>query len=625
VPGGNETELMRLLAQAQARQSVGDWAGAEELYRRALASSPDHPAATHGLAVALLRGRNAAAAAAVLENALASHPRDAVLLATLGLVRKAQGRLEDATENLERAVALAPDLAEAWINLGNVHEAAGRWARAEDAYRRALVQRPDLAVAHSNLGTALQAQGRIDDALACYRHALALRPDYTAAYDHMGTALLQSGRAREAEEAFRRALALVPGNGRLLKNLGDALQTGGRLDDALACYREARAADPGDVDAVAGEAAVLEWQGHKDAAAALINPLVAAGSDNLGLLLVEARLCGAGPGREKSIARLEMRLARASSRYDRRRLHFALGQLYDRAGNPGAAFEHIVRGNDLKGARYDPEVDERRVTATIAAFAADDFARFARSNLDSSAPIFIVGMPRSGTTLVERILGAHPAVRATGERDAIYRLASTIATNGSGYPDAVRNLSSAELTRLARAYLDELGVLPPAIMRVTDKMPFNFFHLGFIAMLFPRARVVHCARDPLDTCLSCYFQDFEQGHDFAYDLENLGVFFSLYRRLMAHWESLRPLPLFTLRYERLVAEPEAEVRRLLEFCGLPWEPNCLRFHETQATALTASYDQVRRPLYTESVGRHRAYAAFLDPLRQALAAAAPQT
>jgi len=623
VPGSNESELTRLLAQAQARQSAGDPAGAEELYRRALAASPDHPAATHGLAVVLLRGRNAGAAATVLERALASHPRDAMLLATLGLVRKAQGRVEDATGCLESAVALAPELAEAWVNLGNVYEAAGRWTRAEDAYRRALVQRPDLAVAHANLGTALQAQGRVDDALECYRHALALRPDYTAAYDHMGTALLQSGRAREAGEAFRRALALAPGNVRVLKHLGDALQTEGRLDDALACYREARAADAADVGAVAGEAAVLEWQGHKDAAAALINPLIAAGSDDLSLLLLDARLCGAGPDQEKAIARLEMRLARASSRYDRRRLHFALGQLYDRAGNPGAAFEHVVRGNGLKDARYDPEADEQRVTATIAAFSAQDFPEFPRSSLDSSMPIFIVGMPRSGTTLVERILGAHPAVRATGERDAIYRLASTVARNGSGYPDAARNLSSAELTDMARAYLDELGVLPSAIMRVTDKMPFNFFYLGFIAMLFPRARVVHCARDPLDTCLSCFFQDFGQGHAFAYDLENLGVFFRLYRRLMAHWESLQPLPLLTLRYERLVAEPEAEVRGLLEFCGLPWEPRCLRFHETQATALTASYDQVRRPLYTGSVGRHRAYAAFLDPLRQALAAAAP--
>jgi tetratricopeptide (TPR) repeat protein len=618
MPAGNESELMQVLAQAQARQAAGDRAGAEALYRRALAARPGHPAAAHGLAGVLLARGEPDAAADVLEPALAAQPRDAALHATLGLAHKAQGRLEEAALCLATAVEIAPELAEAWVNLGNVHEASARWTEAEGCYRRALEIRPDMAVAHSNLGTALQAQGRIDEALACYRRALALRPGYAAAFDHIGTALLMSSRAAQAAEAFRRALALAPGNRHMLKHLGDALQSLGRLDEALACYRDVRAADPADQGAAAGEAAVLEWLGRQDEAAALVEPLIEAGSDDLSVLLVDARLRAGTAGREEAIARLEARLARSATDYERRRLHFALGRLHDRAGDPDAAFGHIRRANALRDARFDAAAEQRRADAIMEVFSAQSLSALPRSEVRSQAPVFIVGMPRSGTTLVERMLAAHPKVHAAGERDAIERMAASTASAGTAYPASVRMLSTADLNAMARAYLDEPGPLAAAVRRITDKTPLNFLHLGFISMLLPGALVVHCARNAADTCLSCYFQDFEQGHAFAYDLRDLGSFYRVYRRLMAHWEAVRPLPMITVDYERLVAEPEAQVRRLLSFCGLEWDPRCLRFYESKGTALTASYDQVRRPVYTDSVDRHRAYARFLTPLRRAL-------
>jgi len=616
---GTVSELQRLLVRAHERQAAGDYAGAQSAYRDALRKAPNDPVAVHGLAGVLVAGGDPVAAAALLDDALRMHPRDAVLHATLGLVRKAEGRLEEAERCLAAALELAPDLAEAWVNLGNVHEQCARWTQAEHCYRRALALRPQMAVAHSNLGTALQAQGRIEEAIACYRQALALRPGYAAALDHLGTALLFAGRAAEAEANFRAAVDAAPGSGRVLKHLGDALQSQGRLDQALDCYRRARAADPGDAGAAAGEAAVCEWQGRKREAAALVDPLIAAGSDDLSVLLVDARLRAEGPGRDAAVARLESKLAGAATAYERRRLHFALARLYDRAHRAPQAFAHLERGNALRGARFDAAAEARRVQTLVDTFSEQAMPALPRSAVDSDAMVFIVGMPRSGTTLVERIIGAHPQVLAAGERDGIERIVAALSTRDGGYPESVRTLLASDLDRFARGYLDGLGSLPAETRRVTDKTPLNFLHLGLIAMLFPAARVVHCVRDAADTCLSCYFQDFEQGHAFAYDLRDLGAFYRLYVRLMRHWQSVLPLPVLKLDYEQLVAEPEGQSRRLLQFCGLEWDSRCLRFHETKTTALTASYDQVRRPLYRDSVARHRAYERHLEPLRRALA------
>jgi hypothetical protein len=235
--------------------------------------------------------------------------------------------------------------------------------------------------------------------------------------------------------------------------------------------------------------------------------------------------------------------------------------------------------------------------------------------------VFIVGMVRSGTSLVEQILSSHPDVHGAGELPDIIQI-----TNGlqdflgasAPYPECLSLLKQEHLDALAQHYLEHLKQISPDARRVVDKMPGNFMHLGLIEMLFPEARVIHCMRDPVDTCLSAYFQDFSRSHPYAYDLSNLGAFYRAYLKVMAHWRKILRLPLFELQYEDLIANQEQVSRALIEFCGLEWDDRCLQFHETQRFVGTASYDQVNRPLYKQSVARWKRYERHLGPLLAAL-------
>jgi hypothetical protein len=234
--------------------------------------------------------------------------------------------------------------------------------------------------------------------------------------------------------------------------------------------------------------------------------------------------------------------------------------------------------------------------------------------------VFIVGMPRSGTSLVEQILAAHPAVFGAGELTAIGRISLLRNRAGLSYGGWLERLDGAALEGLAARYLRELRALAPGAERVTDKMPFNFLHLGLVELLFPRARVVHCVRNPLDTCLSCYCNGFADAYPFTRDLGALGAYYRGYAQLMQHWHATLRLPLHALSYEKLIAAPERVIRELVAFCGLPWDDACLRFHASARKVSTPSYHQVRKPLYASSVGRYKAYAEHLAPLREALGA-----
>ena len=249
------------------------------------------------------------------------------------------------------------------------------------------------------------------------------------------------------------------------------------------------------------------------------------------------------------------------------------------------------------------------------------FERVRSFGVDSDVPVFVVGMPRSGTTLAEQILASHPCACGAGELHDIGQIVIKLAEGLGGpeqYPNSLGRLDPAPVRALAEAYLDQLRQRCGEAARVVDKMPLNYQHLGVIAALFPRARVVHCRRDPIDTCLSCYFQDFARPLPFGPDLAHLGHHYREYERLMAHYTRVLPLPLFELRYEELTADQEAVSRRLLDFCGLDWDDRCLRFHETARTVNTSNALQVRQPLYRSSVGRWKRYEAHLAPLLEAL-------
>jgi hypothetical protein len=306
---------------------------------------------------------------------------------------------------------------------------------------------------------------------------------------------------------------------------------------------------------------------------------------------------------------------------ERAYLHFHLGHLYDRTGEYDRAFSHFRQGNNLVQSPYDSDEHHRLVSSLIRAYDPASLATHPRATLPTEQPIFIVGMPRSGTTLVEQILTSHPRVYGAGELDDLSQIAAALPrTLGSAepYPRCLDTLTQAQVDALAQQHLAKLAALSGNAPRVTDKMPLNFLNLGLIALLFPHARVIHCTRDPLDTCLSCYFCNFAGNLPYTYDLAHLGQFYKEYTRLMRHWKKVLPVRMREVSYEQLVADPEAQMRALVAFCGLDWDGNCLEFHNTERAVMTASDVQVRRPIYNSSVGLWRRYEKHLAPLLEAL-------
>jgi hypothetical protein len=310
---------------------------------------------------------------------------------------------------------------------------------------------------------------------------------------------------------------------------------------------------------------------------------------------------------------------------DRRSLHFGAAGLLDKLGRYDDAFAHARQGNEL-GRRlfrpFDPVAQAASTSRRIAYATPERLRAMPRATHGNRRPAFIVGMPRSGTSLVEQILASHPAVFGAGELPTLGQIAVSIARadwdEGDPYPQCLESLSIRRANRLAAQYLSHIESLNRNATYVTDKMPLNGSLLGLVELLFPGCHVIHCVRDPLDTCLSCYLTGFQEGNAFTADLAHLGAYYRDYQRLVGHWKSVVELPILDVRYEDLVQNPAPQVRRMLDFLNLPWDDRCLKFHDNPRPVHTASRDQVRRPMYRSSIGRWRNYEKHLGPLIAAL-------
>ncbi|HKJ22507.1 MAG TPA: sulfotransferase, partial [Gammaproteobacteria bacterium] len=577
--------------QAYAALQGGDWAGAERLYAQACHLDPD----------------------------------DAEAHYNLGTVAKELGHYEQAQAAYREALRLRPNAVAALHNMGTVLAELDRLDEAAHYFEAAIAQTPN-AMSHSNLGNVYTRQQRLNEAISHYRQALALEPDRPEIYNNLGTAQRHLGYYQEALAAYEQAVQLRPDYGEAYINLGAVLLHQRRLDESREAYRRALELDPESRKAVAGEASVLEKQGEFEQSYERLRPFLEAGEVEANMALVLAALCRPLKRCEEAVNLLERVLAgegtTALSVYDRILVHFALGRLLDAAGEYDRAFAHYHQGNRLANQRFDPQAHARYIDTLISTYTPDFMARAPRSVRSEERPVFIIGMPRSGTSLVEQILDSHPRVFGAGELEEISSIVTGLyAALGATvpYPQCLSSLTDAHCDRLADRYLDYIGGLAPSdALRVTDKMPSNFLNLGLIAMLFPEARIIHCVRDPMDTCLSCYFQNFAEGHPYTYDLAHLGFYYRQYQRLMAHWRKVLTLPMMEVRYEDLVGDQEGVSRALVAFCGLEWDDRCLRFHETRRVVATASYDQVRQPLYSRSKERWRHYKDHLEPLRRAL-------
>ncbi len=616
-------EPLCLYHLAEVQRATGRYAEAVASYRRAPAMRLAAANLHFGLGTALLELGRAEEAAAELSRAVALAPDDAEARNNLGNALAECQQHDDAEAHYRTALRLHPAYADAHLNLGLALAQRGETPAAILSFRAALESDPDLDEACRQLARHMRAQGQSQDALALLHNLAGRRPDSPAAARELGHAYRDLGRYESAEEWYRKAIDLQPEHAATYVDLGHCLSRLGRYDAALGEFRRALDRCPDLAEAHFNIGVSLQSVGRFDEAVAAHERALALRPD-----LTEAHynlaMIARQRGHAAQIDRLQTLLTRPDLTDDARvNAHFALAKHHDAAGDVDAAFTQYQAGNDIKArkATFDPGRHVGYIDRSIAVFDRAFFA--ARSGYGDAIqrPVFIVGMPRSGTTLVEQILSSHPAVTGAGELDDIRRLVEDLPRRlgtTASYPECAGALDRATSRDLAQYYLATLDDRFPASPRLTDKMTGNYLRLGLISLLLPRAAIIHCRRDALDTCLSCYVQNFATGLTFTYDLANLGLVYRQHERLMAHWRAVLPSPILDVRYEDLVADPEAVSRAIVDFCDLPWDARCLNFDQNERQVRTASFWQVRQPIYASSVGRWRNFSRHLGPLFEAL-------
>jgi tetratricopeptide (TPR) repeat protein len=655
--GRGSIDPLRAFQQAAALHGQGRLWDAERLYEIILKTDDRHFESIYRLGLIRLQQSRFVDAVALFRRAVKIDRDSADAHLHLGVALTGLRRLEDAIPRYERALAIKPELPEAHNNLGYTLQLLGRHEEAAAHYERALAVNPGYAEARNNLGNALQMLGRSEEAITHFERAIAIRPSYAEAYNNLGNVLGTLRCHHEAIAYHEKALAIRPAYVDAHYSLGNAFGALGRHEEAAAHYRNALAVDPNNADIHNTFGNLLFILGHVQEALAhcekaiAINPEHVGAHNNLGLALrALGRLDEASRAFEKTIAlaprkaggylslatsrRLDaadphfaamMELARDMASLDvedQIGLHFALGKLFADLGDSQQSFAHLLQGNSLK--RQQIVFDEAKILERfdrIRAIFTAELMRGARGHGDpSSLPVFIIGMPRSGTTLVEQILASHPQVFGAGELREFGSLASSMCgATGGEFPETVPTLTDGQLRELGANYVQAIRRMAPAAQRITDKMPANFAYAGLIHLALPNARIIHTRRDPFDTALSCFSILFAFGQDHTYDLAELGRYYRAYQRLIEHWGEVLPNgAMLEVQYEEVVDDLEAQARRIVAHCGLEWDDACLAFYKTERPVRTASVTQVRQPIYRSSVGRSRTYEDLLQPFVQAL-------
>ena len=615
-----------------------------------------HPLALRLLAAARLRQDDAQAALDILLPLAPSQPTWAALQLDLGVVLGRLGRGEEAIAALRRAVALQPDLPQAWRELGDHLMAAGEQDAADAAYAR--------HVLHSThdprlMGAAVAlAEGRVPQAEALLREHLKQAPTDVAAIRMFAEVAARVGRNEDALNLLARCLELAPGFDAARQHYAMVLHRSNQPEQALAQIEHLLASDPQHPAYRNLKAVVLCRIGDYEPAIAIYADLVQRYPDNPRVWMSYGHALKTAGFGERAIAAYRHSLARLPSfgevwwslanlktfRFDaadlatmseqlartdlsdedRLHLEFAMGKAREDAEACADAFAHYARGNAIRRAQLHYSADETsaRVARACAHYTGDFFAARAGMGCPARDPIFVVGLPRAGSTLIEQILSSHSQVEGTMELPEVASISRSLRRHGEGetpYHDALAALDADALRALGEHYLAHTRIQRKTSAPLfIDKMPNNFMHVGLIHLMLPNARIIDARRHPLACCFSAFKQHFARGQSFSYDLEDVGRYYHDYVRLMAHFDTVLPGRIHRVFYERMVADTEGEVRRLLDYCGLPFEDACLRFFENPRPVHTASSEQVRRPIYREGVDHWRRFAPWLGPLEHAL-------
>lgn len=537
----------------------------------------------------------------------------------------ANNKIEEARKALLQASKLDDKDAEIWYLLGRIESSLDCPERAIRYYEKAVHLNHLSAPAYFHQALAQIDLGQLNKAASSLEKCLAINEAFPYAHLRISAVYERLGLRDKAVRHAESVLEKEPNNIEALNRLARVKTFLGALEEARRYYQLVLSETPDDVHAAAGLAGLHVKRGEIEQAVALIEPFLDSGSTPNAIAFLFSDICQFTGQCEEAAGVIEGILQRSTEpRARHRRLIYALAKLYDRLQQFDKAFETVSEANKLKQAEAGTPVIADQAGRLIRIWTSEFNARLPVSNAKAGSiePIFIVGMPRSGTSLTEQILASHPEVYGAGELTMIDDIRGKyfgIAGTNSGYPDCLQTATDSVMNESRKECLGQLSSLAGSGYRmVTDKMPENFWNLGLIRLIFPAAKIIHCIRNPLDTCISCYFTDFRDGHEYSCDLSSLGVYYRQYQKVMRHWKYALRIPLFEVRYEDLVDNAEETSRTLVDYCGLEWDSRCLNSHKTRRDVNTASFAQVRHKIYTSSVERWKSYDKYIALLRESI-------
>ena len=466
------------------------------------------------------------------------------------------------------------------------------------------------------LGVAYILQGRRQEAIAAFSDAIDINPEFVAAYSNMCLALAQEEKYEEAIEYGEKGVSINPSHVPLYSALTYALRSLGRLDEAIEYTRKALSLQNNDVQSLSNFGALMYESGKKDKAEEVFSKVLKLKPDDVAVHRMLSLLRDYKPG-DEHITQME-ELLPSIPVPEKSNLHFALGRAYEKLKKFDKSFEHYEIANDLhrKKFKYYSDHDADFLEQIRQVFTRD-FIEKNKLAGQTNVPIFIVGMPRSATSLAEQILASHPDVYGAGELKHLKHIQfKEMEIDWRNYAQCVEKLKPGDFKKMADLYLKKLEGVWKGHRYVTDKMPQNFHHLGLIKLLFPKAKIIHCMRDPRDTCFSIFKTYFAAKLGFAFSQKEIVAYYKLYKEMMAYWHSVLPGEIYDLQYETLIENPEETIRGLLEYCDLEWHEECMAFHKTNRSVRTASALQVRKPLYKSSVGYWKNYEPYIKEIAQ---------
>ena len=624
-------------------------------YHKVAAIDPRHVEAQNNLGNVLHMLGRSEEAIAHFESAVTLRPDLADLHNNLGNALRVVNRLPEAIASFHRALAIRSDFAEARNNLGVALAQTGNFSAAIAEYQQAIALRPNYFEAHSNFANALAALDRHEEAIARFETSLSISPDAPGILNNFGNLFAKLKRNQEAVAQYRKAIRLKPEFFEAHNNLGNVLAAS-KPTDAIAHFRRALAINPDYADALINLGNVLGGLEHYEEAIScyrqalviqpasaethycLGNALITLGRIDQGREALETAIqlapdhpefyrslgeCKRFTADDPHLAAMAALVQNTDALADEQRivLHFGLGKAYNDLDQHQNSFLHLREANSLRRRQvdYDEAATLGMHRRVIDVFDPGFIRSKATPGDSSAAPIFVLGMPRSGTTLIEQVLASHPDVYGAGEilalHHAVHHRATPDETAPHAFPEVLTTVPPEQLRAIGDRYLNQIAALAPEAKRIVDKALGNFVFAGLIHMTLPNARIIHARRDPIDTCVSCYSKLFAGELLYTYDLAELGRYYRSYQTLMEHWRTVLPQDaMLEVQYEELVSDFEAQARRMVRHCGLDWDDRCLAFHQTQRPVRTASATQVRQPIYQTSVGRWRPYETMLQPL-----------